>query len=73
MLIEESHSDSPLTVSFPTSLGICYDHVNNQIWTSCEDCVEEWKNSGTLSYHHVLQKLSPKTRGMVSALVKTPD
>ena len=46
------------------TIGICYDHVNNQIWTSSEDCIEEWLNIGALSYHHIVQKLSPRSRGV---------
>lgn len=44
--------------------GVCYDYVNNQIWTSSEDCIEEWSNVGALSYHHVVDKLGPKPTGI---------
>ena len=49
-------------------LGVCYDSINNLIWTSSEDWVDEWLNIGTSSYHHVVHKLSPKPRGIVMCL-----
>lgn len=47
-----------------STVGICYDHVNNQIWTSSDDCIEEWYCSGASSYHNVVHKLSPKPKGI---------
>ena len=49
-------------------LGVCYDSINNLIWTSSEDWVDEWLNIGASSYHHVVHKISPKPRGIVMCL-----
>ncbi|XP_028400510.1 probable E3 ubiquitin-protein ligase HECTD4 [Dendronephthya gigantea] len=59
-LIDVPKADNPKWQSVSlANTGICYDHVNNLIWTSSEDCVEEWQNTGPLSYHYVVNKFPP--------------
>ncbi|XP_076346000.1 putative E3 ubiquitin-protein ligase HECTD4 isoform X3 [Tachypleus tridentatus] len=38
-------------------IGICYDVINNMIWTCSNDHVDQFFNSGHLATHHVNQKL----------------
>ncbi|TRY90504.1 hypothetical protein DNTS_002641, partial [Danionella cerebrum] len=38
-------------------LGTCYDAVNNLIWTSSSDYMDQWCNPGNQAFHHVCQRL----------------
>ncbi|XP_035690111.1 probable E3 ubiquitin-protein ligase HECTD4 [Branchiostoma floridae] len=38
-------------------LGVCYDAVNNLIWTCSGDWVDQWHNPGNQAPHHVCRRL----------------
>lgn len=65
-LIDIATAENPRWQSVSlASTGVCYDVINNRIWTSSEDWVDEWRNIGASSYHHIVYKLSPKPIGKV--------
>ncbi|KAI8513245.1 putative E3 ubiquitin-protein ligase HTD4 [Branchiostoma belcheri] len=42
-------------------LGVCYDAVNNLIWTCSGDWVDQWHNPGNQAPHHVCRRLGIDT------------
>ncbi|XP_066272380.1 LOW QUALITY PROTEIN: probable E3 ubiquitin-protein ligase HECTD4 [Branchiostoma lanceolatum] len=38
-------------------LGVCYDAVNNLIWTCSGDWVDQWHNPGNQAPHHICRRL----------------
>ncbi|MEE6503851.1 hypothetical protein FKM82_004993 [Ascaphus truei] len=38
-------------------LGACYDTMNNMIWTSSNDYIDQWCNPGNQAFHVVCQRL----------------
>ncbi|OXB64167.1 hypothetical protein ASZ78_002097, partial [Callipepla squamata] len=38
-------------------LGVCYDTMNNMIWTCSNDYIDQWCNPGNQAFHCVCQRL----------------
>ncbi|KAJ3603715.1 hypothetical protein NHX12_028456 [Muraenolepis orangiensis] len=38
-------------------LGACYDALNNLVWTSSSDYMDQWFNPGNQAFHHLCQRL----------------
>ena len=55
-------------------VGICYDPVNNSIWSCVHDYVDQWQNTCQLSNHHVARRLGlPRPRYGLSLSVSGDD
>ncbi|XP_041456057.1 probable E3 ubiquitin-protein ligase HECTD4 isoform X4 [Lytechinus variegatus] len=51
-------------------LGICYDELNNTIWTCSPDWVDQWQNPGLRATHHVCKQLGVPQPPLIE---KTPQ
>ncbi|XP_063951694.1 probable E3 ubiquitin-protein ligase HECTD4 [Lytechinus pictus] len=51
-------------------LGICYDELNNTIWTCSPDWVDQWQNPGLRASHHVCKQLGVPQPPLID---KTPQ
>ncbi|XP_056457694.1 probable E3 ubiquitin-protein ligase HECTD4 isoform X1 [Gadus chalcogrammus] len=38
-------------------LGACYDALNNLVWTTSSDYMDQWFNPGNQAFHHLCQRL----------------
>ena len=54
--------------------GMCYDPVNNAIWTCVHDYIDQWRNTCQLSNHHASKRLGlPELQYQVPMSVNSDD
>ncbi|XP_033101041.1 probable E3 ubiquitin-protein ligase HECTD4 [Anneissia japonica] len=58
------------------SIGVCYDVINDMIWTCSNDWVDQWYNPGLRAPHHVHRQLGvepPTQHAGLTVLYPTPE